>query len=252
MSNGRVAVGFLHPGHVSAVFHVSLLDLMFCDAVGAQRIMSHKHGNLAKQCGAAGIVDGRNKIAGIVCNESDVEWLLMVDSDMAFAPDTVERLIAAADPVERPIVGALCFAHKTQGKASLGGTRYVAQPTVYDFLELEDRVGFVPRWDYPRDELTAVAGTGAACLLIHRTVLERIQERDGPHWFTPVTHPKGPTTFSEDLSFCVRAAAVDAPVHVHTGIKTGHDKGGVFLDEAHYDRQQRLAEWEKPDEDEAA
>jgi hypothetical protein len=27
-------------------------------------------------------------------------------------------------------------------------------------------------------------------------------------------------------------------VHVHTGIKTTHDKGGVFLDEEFFDRQQ--------------
>jgi hypothetical protein len=53
-------------------------------------------------------------------------------------------------------------------------------------------------------------------------------------WFDTIRHPKG-AHFSEDLAFCIRLAACGIPLHVHTGIRTTHDKGGVFLDEAHYD-----------------
>ena len=154
---------------------------------------------------------------------------------MGFAADTLERLVAAADPLERPVVGALCFAHKTDGRADHYGIRYRSCPTVYDFVELPDKVGFVPRLDYERDTIVACSATGGACVLIHRTVLEQIRDRYGPVWFDPITHPKGPTKFSEDLSFFVRVAGVGFPVHVHTGITTTHDKGGVFLDQAHYD-----------------
>jgi hypothetical protein len=61
-------------------------------------------------------------------------------------------------------------------------------------------------------------------VLVHRSVLAAIHEAHGPHWFTPITHPKGPTTFSEDLSFCARAAEHDFPIYVHTGIPTSHLK----------------------------
>ena len=110
--------------------------------------------------------------------------------------------------------------------------------TVYDFREEDDRVGFVPRMSYTRDTLQECSATGAACTLIHRTVLEGIRDKFGPVWFDPITHPKGPTTFGEDLSFCVRVAALGLPLYVDTSVKTTHDKGGVFLDEETFDVQQ--------------
>ena len=43
----------------------------------------------------------------------------------------------------------------------------------------------------------------------------------------------------EDLSFCMRANALEIPVHVHTGVKTTHLKH-LWLDERIYDRLARL------------
>jgi hypothetical protein len=235
---GAVSVGFLHPGHYSACFAESLKDLVFADAMGNQRIVAHDFGQIGKECGSAGIVDGRNKLAAVMCDESEAEWLFMVDSDMGFGADTVERLIAAADPVTRPVVGGLAFAHKTDGKASFFGVRYRTQPTIYRWHEDDDKVGVVPQFDYERDAMVECIATGGACVLIHRTILERIRDKYGDVWFNPITHPKGPTTFSEDLSFCLRVAGLGIPLWVHTGIKTTHDKGGVFLDEEFYDAQQ--------------
>jgi len=228
-----VSVGFLHPGHYAACFAESLQDLLFYDLTGHRRIVSHPHGKMGKQCGAAGIVDGRNTIARAFLDESAAEWLFMVDSDMGFADDTVERLMDAAHPELRPVVGGLCFAHKTDGKATFYGIKYRPQPTLYDYFEDDDTVGFAPRFDYPADTLVPVGATGAAMLLIHRSALEQIRERFGDVWFDTIRHPKG-AHFSEDLSFSVRLAACDIPIHVHTGVRSGHDKGGVYYDEAYY------------------
>lgn len=235
MIRGTVTVGFIHPGEYAACFAESLMDVFMADAMGKQRIVSHPYGKMGKQVGSGQIVAGRNKLAQVMCDESAAEWLFMVDSDMGFAGDTVERLIAAADPTERPVVGGLCFACKTDGRSEFYGIRYKAVPTLYSFFEDEERVGFVPMFDYPRDQLVPVAATGGACLLIHRTALEAVRAKFGDVWFDQVTHPTGPTTFSEDMSFCLRLAACGIPLHVHTGIKTTHDKGFAFLDEAFYD-----------------
>ena len=237
MKLGLVTVGFLHPGHLASCFAESLQDLILCDLTGPQRIISHPFGKLGKECGSGGIVDGRNMLAKAMCDDSPAEWLFMVDSDMGFSAETVEELIAAADPSDRPIVGALAFAHKTDGKGSFYGIKYRAQPTIYSFVETEERVGVVPTLDYPRDQLVKCDATGGACVLIHRSVLERVREKYGDTWFDPISVPKGPTKFSEDLSFFLRCGFLDIPVHVHTGIKTTHDKGGVFLDEEFYDAQ---------------
>ena len=67
--------------------------------------------------------------------------------------------------------------------------------------------------------------------------LETVRTKYGDVWFDTIRHPKG-AHFSEDLAFCVRLAACDIPIYVHTGVKTGHDKGGVFYDEPFYDAQQ--------------
>lgn len=237
MTPGAVTVGFLHPGHYAACFAESLKDLLFFDASHEARIVSHRFGQMGKQCGAAGIVAGRNKLAETVLDESDAEWLFMVDSDMGFDADVVERLIGSANVDERPVVGGLAFAHKTDGKAGNYGIRYKATPTLYDFVELDDEIGVVPRFDYDRDALSVVAATGGACLLIHRTALESVRDKYGDIWFDTIRHPKG-AHFSEDLSFCIRLAGVGIPVHVDTSIKTTHDKGGVFYDEAYFDAQQ--------------
>lgn len=236
--SGLVTVGYLHPGHLAACFAQSLQDLLLHDITNHQRIVSHPFGQFSKECGSGGIVAGRNQLAKLMCDDSPAEWLFMVDSDMGFAGDTVERLIEVADPVERPVVGGLAFAHKTDGRGSFYGVKYLAQPTLYSFVETADKVGVVPSFDYPRDELVPVDATGGACMLIHRTALEAVRERYGDSWFDTIKLPKGDVTFSEDLSFCLRLQLCDIPLFVHTGIKTTHDKGGVFLDEEFFDRQQ--------------
>jgi GT2 family glycosyltransferase len=236
MSIAKVSIGFLHPGHYSACFAESLCELQFYDAAVHLRTI-HSHGRMGKYCGSGGIVDGRNKLAQVFLDESAAEWLFMVDSDMAFEPDTIERLIASAHAIERPVVGALAFAHKTNGRSGPYGVRYLAQPTIYRWYEDDDQVGFAPLFDYPRNELLEVGATGAACMIVHRLALEAIRDKYGDVWFDTIRHPKG-SHFSEDLSFCIRVAGVGLPLYVDTRIKTGHDKGGAFLDEDYFDRQQ--------------
>lgn len=243
MNPGTVSVGYLHPGHWSACFGKSIIDLFMHDLCGPGRIMSHPFGEIGKEAGSGGIVAGRNQIARVVVDESESEWLFMVDSDMGFTGDTVDRLIASADPVERPIMGGLCFAQKSAGRGELYARRYRCTPTVYTLAESEDDAGFLPMLDYPRDTVVRCDATGAACVLIHRTALETIRSKYGDTWFDPIRKPKSPVaaSYGEDMSFCLRALACDLPVHVDTGVKTTHDKGGVFFDEETFDLQQRCS-----------
>lgn len=234
MTAPKVSLGFLHPGTYTECFAESKTALLMRDATSARPVLlSHRFGQMGKRCGAAGIVNGRNALAEAVLDH-DIDWLFMVDSDMGFNDDTLERLLDCAHEERRPFVGALAFAHKTDGTATYGTVKFRPAPTVYRWHETDDEAGFVPWFDYPRNKVVSVAATGAACVLIHRTVLEKIRDEYGPVWFDTIRHPKG-AHFSEDLAFCIRAAAVDVPIVVHTGIRTVHDKGGVAWDEAAYD-----------------
>jgi hypothetical protein len=79
------------------------------------------------------------------------------------------------------------------------------------------------RSTYPINALTQCAATGAACILIHRSVLENIRDEHGPVWFNRIAGADG-KLLGEDVSFCVRAGAMDVPVHIHTGVRTTHLK----------------------------
>ena len=100
----------------------------------------------------------------------------------------------------------------------------------------EQGIGFANRFIYPPETLVQVAGTGAAFLLIHRSVLEQVRQNEldretvfgrkkptGDHWFNMNTYEDG-TSVSEDLSFCWRVAQIGAAVYVHTGVKITHHK----------------------------
>jgi len=237
-----VVVGLVDNHEWSACFGLSLRDLYLADAVGPARIVRPGGVELRKVAGTMGVADGRNQIAREFLDRTDGEWLFMVDTDMGFGPDTVERLVAAADVVDRPVVGGLCFALRRVEAGDHHGERFGIVPTMYRLVETADEVGFAPIPDYPRDALVGVAATGAACLLIHRSALTAVQDADGGGWFDPIRHPTGdhgrPRWFSEDLSFSVRLARAGIPLYVHTGVTTVHHKGGVFLDEALFLGQQ--------------
>lgn len=239
MTGPDVAVGFLQPGEWSDSFGMSLLHMCLYEA--------HRNGVapylLNNRVASGGIVRGRNEVVRDFLDKTGCDWLLFVDSDMGFEPDTLERLLAAADPDERPIVGALCFGMRRERARAphLHAQSFRMFPTVYLWREFDDEVGFQVVADYPRDQLVQVSSSGAACVLIHRSALTKIADRWGHMtWFEEVTHPKGPTHFSEDMSFFIRAASVDLPVFVDTSVKTSHDKGGVFLTEETWDDQQQL------------
>lgn len=242
MKRGTVVVGYLDDGHWSACFGLSYRDLLLHDMMGSNRIIREGGKELRQLCGTGGIVAGRNKVTEQFLDATDGEWLWFIDTDMGFGADTVDRLVGYADQYRKPVVGGLCFKLTRQARGEFHAEKWMIQPTVYDLLEVDGEIGFLPRMGYERDTVVPAAGTGAACLLIHRRVLERVRAEHGDVWFDPITHPTGlkgkPRTFSEDLSFCVRLQSVDVPVHVATGVRTCHEKGGVFLDEDAFDRQQ--------------
>jgi hypothetical protein len=227
-----VALAYVHGTSVSHSWHSSVLNLLNHDAGSAQRII--RGGWIAFRYGTGGIVEARNRTAAQFL-ESDTPWLFWIDTDMGFAPETVDRLASQAHETHRPIVGALCFAQRETGTDGMGGFHTKPVPTLYDWHTNPDGTsGFVPRWDYERDSMQRVAATGSACLVIHRSVFEAISEHYGPgQWYTPMTNPTTGQHISEDLAFCARAEVVGKPVHVHTGVKTSHDKS-IWLSEDQY------------------
>jgi hypothetical protein len=218
-----VTVAYIHSNDVAYSWHHSMVEMVGYDMAGAGRII--RGGYIAMRCGAAGLVEARNRAVTEFLASRDADWLLWIDTDMGFPADLCERLLEAADPEKRPIVGALCFSQRETEPDGMGGWRCRAVPTVFDWARLPSgKEGFLVRWDYPRDTVVQCAGTGSAAILVHRSVFSQVAAKYGPSWYDMAPNPTTGQLIGEDLSFCARAGALGIPVYVHTGIPTTHAK----------------------------
>jgi len=235
-----VTIAYVHGLTVTSSWFHSMTELYYFDLFNNQRIL--RGGNIAMTAETDGLATARNKIVKAFLEERDAPWLLFVDTDMGFAPDIIDRLLADADPDERPIVGALAFTQRQEKTDHMGGWRTLATPTIFDWGQDGDQEGFIVRWDYHIDALQRCSGTGSACILIHRDVFIKIAERFGDnHWYDRFFNPKMQKLTSEDLSFCMRAETVGCHTYVDSAVKTTHQKN-MWLQEADYFAQRTIAQ----------
>ncbi|MGH7721500.1 MAG: glycosyltransferase family 2 protein [Candidatus Dormibacteria bacterium] len=219
-----VLLGYLCGNEVTQSFHRSFFDLVGHDLSGAARLQTWAQ----VRSGVMGLPESRNKLCQQLL-DSDAQWLLMVDSDMGFAPNTLDRLLEAADPQTRPVVGGLCFAMREATPDGMGGMSTFPSPTILQWQRHSDNVWrFTGQDHYPVNALVKVGATGAACLLIHRSALVQI----GGDWFTRLPTEDGEMQ-GEDISFCWRLQAEGIPLWIHTGIRTTHFKH-LWLAEADF------------------
>ncbi len=240
-----VAVAWVASNKEHYNFFHSMVEMLGHDVANEGRIW--QGGYVGIRCGTGNLVESRNKAVASFLADKRADWLFWVDTDMGFAPDTLDRLFEAADAAERPFVGALCFSNREEASDGMGGWKTLATPTVFDWAHVGDQVGFSVRWDYPANTVTRVAGTGSACVLIHRSVFEKVRDHqppgaprpNGPTWYSRVLNVSTGELTSEDLSFCMKAGAAGVPMHVHTGVRTTHQKT-VWLGEELYWQQRAV------------
>jgi GT2 family glycosyltransferase len=231
----------LHAHTVATSYSESMLRMVAYDAMHEGRLV-RGGGPALLPAGVNTLPEVRNKACAYLLDESKADWLLFVDSDMGFTEDSVDRLLEAADPVERPVVGALCFGLQQVVTDGQGGYLTKPFPTIYDWGNLPgtNRWGFTIRWEYPQNTVTRVAATGAAFLLIHRGILDKLRAGAGDTWFTRAGLPDEPRILGEDMSFCARLGAAGIPLYVHTGVKTTHLKQ-LWVSEDYYVETRRAA-----------
>lgn len=215
----NVHLGYCHPGEVTGGFMLSVLDAYADPDLG---LVYPPHAIM----GGVNVQDHRNQIVADFM-ETDGEWLLFLDSDMSIGVGGLRRLFASADPDERPVVGGLCF--KLDPTVMSGDTRalhYATAATMWTWNEINGEWGYRRAVDYSRDTLVEVKATGAACLLIHRSVFDKLD----PAPFSLLYEPEMRTVLSEDMSFCRRCNLANIPIYVNTGVRTAHAKT-FYVDE---------------------
>lgn len=216
--NDHLVIGYCHPDFVRAEFCRSMLQTTKRLKTPLDAIISIKSGPL--------IASARNDICSMFLTEHRASWLLMVDTDMVFTPEAIDKLVQAAEFGGHQLLGGLCFTELTDVDSD------EPLPTMYELKLVDDAPQFVTYKVWPEDTVFPVAATGAAFLLMHRYALERIASGWGENkdtvwpWFRESTmqgHRVG-----EDMGFCLRAQAAGLSVAVHTGVRVGHMKSRML------------------------
>jgi GT2 family glycosyltransferase len=234
-----VVVAYIHDKQVTFSWHHSMIQLLGHDLSNHQRVL--RGGYIAMTAETDGLADARNKTVKTFLEERNADWLFWIDTDMGFAADTIDRLLEVADPVERPVVGGLCFTQRQEKSDNMGGYRTLATPTVFDWGHDGDKMGFIVNFDYAYDAVQQCMGTGSACILIHKSVFEKVAEKYGEHWYDRYWNPTMERLVSEDLAFCTRVNTVGCTVWVDTTVKTSHMKT-QWVGEDDYFGQRALAQ----------
>jgi hypothetical protein len=215
--NDRLVIGYIHPDFVRAEFMRSMLLTQKKSKTPIDAILSIKSGPL--------IASARNDICSMFLNEHQADWLLMVDSDMVWVPEAVDKLVQTASERSLPVLGALCFTELLDDNGD-------NQSTAYELVVRNGQAQFAAYQKYPDNDVFPVAGTGAAFLLVHRDALIKIASGWGDNkdtiwpWFREST--MNGRRVGEDLSFCLRARSAGVPVNVHTGVRVGHIKSHML------------------------
>jgi len=181
-------VTFSHPDTWDATFGRSLLAMVHRDK--GRRIL-----DVLPSESSSFLVDGRNTQVKLFLS-TPAKWMLMLDADMEFPPDLLDRLRRHATPTR--IVGGLC--------ATATGL-----PVMFG-----DDGQRIEQWT--PGALVPVLATGGACLLIHRSVFE---ERMPYPWFYMAREH---IQMDQDQVMLATARAVGIEVAVDTSTVLGHVK----------------------------
>lgn len=140
----------------------------------------------------------RNLLVSKMLNEG-YEWILFIDSDMTFDPDTLTHMLS----LNKPVVTAMCF-------------KRVEPYTPCFYSEVNATDTGVTLTPYEIDDIPAepfqVEACGAACLLIRREVFETLK---WPWFFMP-------PFYGEDIYFCSQLKKAGIPIWVDPAPLIGH------------------------------
>jgi hypothetical protein len=217
----KVSIGSCDPGTVNGAFAYRLIQLAQARSARLVPFVRVKgSGLLSKQ---------RNRVVKQFLDGTKSDWLLLIDSDEQLTLEAFDKLLETAHDKERPVVAGLVFAG-----FGIEGAPY-PKPVPAIFQDAPE--GFLPLYKYDKDSVFEIDAAGTGCLLIHRSVLEKMREtadaNQGTDWCWFWDGPVNGNWIGEDLLFCRRIRALGFPIYVNTGAILPHQKS-YWLDERHH------------------
>lgn len=137
--------------------------------------------------------------------KTDADYVLWLDSDMVFAPDTLIRMLKVCKDNDIDFLTAVCFRRKPP-----------YTPCLFDRLEkVEKGASYTALMSVP-EGLFKVGGCGFAGVLMASAVLLSVQSKFNGRMFDPMDG------FGEDVSFCWRARQCGYEIWCDSSIEFGH------------------------------
>lgn len=274
----KVVIGTVHGEEVSGWFFHSIVNL----ASFIRRNSKGKHDatfidadDWALVRSGPALALGRGKLIGTFLEQTDGDALIMLDSDMAFQPETILAMVNAFEEI-RKIHG--------DEAALLGGLAFISNdprhvhPIPNLWADNPEMPGYITAiHEYTPNTLYEVAATGGACVIVHRDALERVCKDSQGNAINPFHHVPlidwimlaramegksieeraalledvslGADQLGEDLSFCKRLRNAGFRLFLHTGLRFDHAKS-TLIGEQEYFRavQMARAEYESAQE----
>ena len=137
------------------------------------------------------------------------DWLLMLDTDQAFEPDILSRMLYMM--YKEPEVKVLTGIYQYKGAPY--------SPKIYRFTKNLKALEAIGKWDKPKGAgryLIPIDSAGAGCLLIKKEVLEKVKKVFKEDPFDIVA------PFSEDNSFFLKLKKLGIPVFCDPSIEIRH------------------------------
>lgn len=217
----KVSIGSCDPGIVNGAFAYRLIQLA--------QARSARLGPFVRVKGSGLLSKQRNRVVKQFLDGTKSDWLLLIDSDEQLTLEAFDKLLETAHDKERPVVAGLVFAG-----FGIEGAPY-PKPVPAIFQDAPE--GFLPLYKYDKDSVFEIDAAGTGCLLIHRSVLEKMREtadaNQGTDWCWFWDGPIDGNWIGEDLLFCRRIRALGFPIYVNTGAILPHQKS-YWLDERHH------------------
>lgn len=157
--------------------------------------------------------------------KNQTDWILWIDSDIAFDINSVKMLLDSADKENRPVVSGTYFISK-EPESSIMPATVAAYKDLDEYLiksiELEIN-----------NEVIEIDSCGMGFILMHKSIIEKLDNAYPNEFLFKENEENKEKFIGEDIAFCRKLKNAGVPIHLNTSVLVGHIKR-FYLDHNYY------------------
>jgi len=207
-SDDKILLGWCDGGSVDGKFAEGVIYSIITGAIPIHSAMRVQGNQIGRQ---------RQTALEHWYDKTDYDWMLWVDSDIELTKEALQKVWAAADKDERPVVTGTYFISKENERSLMA-----PYPAVFNWVEGDDfSIAYVH--PLPKDALIQVGSAGFGFVLMHRNAITQMRRVHGSIPYFNETGV-GEKFVSEDINFFRLMGKAGVPLHTHTGATVKHMK----------------------------